>query len=55
MGLKIPCPNCGPRDYTEFTFGGEVRAIDAPDADADFDRVYLAANAFATRSAKGRA
>ncbi|MCP5087160.1 MAG: sarcosine oxidase subunit delta [Rhodobacteraceae bacterium] len=22
--LLIPCPNCGPRDETEFTYGGPV-------------------------------
>ena len=45
MGIKIPCPECGPRDYTEFTFGGELRAIDAVDTDEDFRRVYLRTNA----------
>ena len=34
MGLNIRCPNCGPRDHTEFTFGGELRPLDADDADA---------------------
>ncbi|MBI3648868.1 MAG: sarcosine oxidase subunit delta [Actinobacteria bacterium] len=45
MGLKIPCPNCGPRDHTEFWFGGELRPIEAPDAREDFRRVYLRDNA----------
>jgi len=22
--LRIPCPYCGPRDETEFTYGGEA-------------------------------
>jgi len=22
--LLIPCPHCGPRDYTEFTYGGDA-------------------------------
>ncbi|HLB61669.1 MAG TPA: sarcosine oxidase subunit delta [Actinomycetota bacterium] len=45
MGLKIPCPHCGPRPYTEFTFGGELRQIEAADPEQDFRRVYLPANA----------
>ena len=32
MSLLVPCPTCGERPYTEFTFGGELRALDAPDA-----------------------
>jgi heterotetrameric sarcosine oxidase delta subunit len=44
MGVKIPCPNCGPRDHTEFTFGGELRPLEAADADEDFRRVYLREN-----------
>lgn len=44
MSLRIPCPNCGERPFTEFTFGGELRPIDAPDPDADFARVYLREN-----------
>ena len=45
MGLKIPCPQCGLRPFTEFTFGGELRELDATDAEADFERVYLPDNA----------
>ncbi len=41
----MPCPTCGERPYTEFTYGGEVRPIDAPDLRADFERVYLRENA----------
>lgn len=44
MGLMIPCPHCGPREYTEFTFGGELRDLEAPDAESDFRRVYLREN-----------
>lgn len=44
MALHIPCPVCGDRPFHEFTFGGEWREIDAPDADADFARVYLPEN-----------
>ena len=45
MGIKIPCPNCGPREYTEFVFGGEVRPLAASDPGDDFRRVYLRDNA----------
>jgi heterotetrameric sarcosine oxidase delta subunit len=45
VGIKIPCPHCGPRDYTEFAFGGELRPIEAADVDDDFRRVYLRDNA----------
>ncbi len=44
MSLKIPCPNCGLRAFTEFTFGGELRDLDAADAAGDFARVYLREN-----------
>ena len=43
MGLRIECPRCGSRPYTEFAFGGEV-----PDpSDTDFERVWLRRNASA--------
>jgi heterotetrameric sarcosine oxidase delta subunit len=45
VALEIPCPHCGPRPYTEFTFGGEDRPHTAPDAESDFERVFLPANA----------
>jgi heterotetrameric sarcosine oxidase delta subunit len=41
----IPCPNCGPREHTEFTFGGELRELESADREEDFRRVYLRANA----------
>ena len=44
MSLKIPCPSCGSRPYTEFTFGGELRDLDAADAAEDFARVHLREN-----------
>lgn len=44
MSLLIPCPNCGERPYTEFTFGGELRPVHALDPEADFARVYLHEN-----------
>lgn len=40
MSLLVPCPHCGERPFTEFTFGGELRPVDAPDLEADFVRVY---------------
>ena len=45
MALKIPCPHCGEREFAEFSFGGELRAIDSPDPGSDFVRVYLRDNA----------
>jgi sarcosine oxidase subunit delta len=45
VGLKIPCPHCGLRPYTEFAFGGELRPLEARDVDDDFARVYLRENA----------
>jgi sarcosine oxidase, subunit delta len=49
VALDVPCPNCGPRPYTEFTFGGELRPIEAAGPDEDFARVYLADNAAGRR------
>ncbi|HVZ20743.1 MAG TPA: sarcosine oxidase subunit delta [Vicinamibacterales bacterium] len=48
MALMIPCPNCGPRPFTEFWWGGEVPGVpptDDTDVEADFARVWLRANA----------
>lgn len=42
--MRLPCPRCGLRPYTEFTFGGEVRAIGSTDPEEDFARVYLSEN-----------
>ncbi len=44
MALKVPCPNCGSRSYTEFSFGGELRPLGATDIEGDFRRVYLPEN-----------
>jgi heterotetrameric sarcosine oxidase delta subunit len=44
VALEIPCPRCGRRPYTEFAFGGEVRPVEAADAEEDFARVYLPEN-----------
>jgi heterotetrameric sarcosine oxidase delta subunit len=45
VGPNLPCPTCGPRPFTEFAFGGELRPLEAFDADRDFDRVFLRENA----------
>jgi heterotetrameric sarcosine oxidase delta subunit len=45
VSLLIPCPHCGQRPFTEFTFGGELRPIEADGPEADFARVYLRENA----------
>lgn len=54
MALKINCPNCGPRPYVEFWFGGEPRPHQADggaDAlEADFARVWLRTNAAGVQS-----
>ena len=44
MSLLVPCPHCGDRPFSEFTFGGEVRPIEASDIEADFARVFLREN-----------
>lgn len=45
MGLRIPCPHCGARPFSEFLFGGEVRGDQSPDPEEDFRRVFLRKNA----------
>jgi heterotetrameric sarcosine oxidase delta subunit len=45
VGVKIPCPHCGGRPYTEFTFGGEFRWPASDDPDEEFARVYHRSNA----------
>jgi heterotetrameric sarcosine oxidase delta subunit len=44
VSLQVPCPHCGWRPFPEFTFGGELRPIEARDLDEDFERVYLREN-----------
>ncbi|WP_420340548.1 sarcosine oxidase subunit delta [Roseibium sp.] len=45
--IRIPCPFCGPRDHSEFTYGGdgsiEYPALDAP-MEAWQDAVFLRDN-----------
>jgi heterotetrameric sarcosine oxidase delta subunit len=45
VSVLVPCPHCGRRPFQEFTFGGELRPIEAGDLDEDFERVYLRNNA----------
>lgn len=44
MAVRVPCPTCGWRSSTEFLWGGELRPLDAPDPESDFERVFLPAN-----------
>lgn len=45
MALRIPCPTCGPRPYTEFTYGGELRELGpSGDHEEEYRRVYLRRN-----------
>jgi heterotetrameric sarcosine oxidase delta subunit len=39
--LHIPCPWCGPRDETEFAYGGEAH-VDRPTADSCSDGAWAA-------------
>jgi sarcosine oxidase subunit delta len=45
--MRIPCPFCGERDHSEFTYGGDATIacpeLSAPAA-AWFDAVYLRGN-----------
>jgi sarcosine oxidase, subunit delta len=44
VSLLVPCPHCGERPFDEFTYGGELRPLDAADPEEDFARVFLRAN-----------
>ena len=46
VGLRIACPNCGSRPYTEFWFDREARPHPVAGAthDEDFERVWLRGN-----------
>lgn len=39
--IVIPCPNCGPRNQSEFRYVGEPRPRPTADADRDTWRRYL--------------
>lgn len=47
MALRIRCPNCGSRPFTDFWFGGELRGMYDPaqPAEADYQRLWLPENA----------
>lgn len=46
MSFVLTCPNCGPREVTDFGFGGEVstRPAARPSARALFEHVYFRRN-----------
>jgi heterotetrameric sarcosine oxidase delta subunit len=49
MSLRITCPNCGSRPFTEYWFGGELRGEPpAPDSRidpaAEFARIWYRRN-----------
>jgi sarcosine oxidase subunit delta len=42
--MWVTCPNCGRRDASEFTYGGEDRGDPRADPRAEFERVFLRQN-----------
>jgi sarcosine oxidase subunit delta len=48
VALKIDCPHCGPRPFTEFDYGGELVLPEDPaatlGAEEDLRRVFVRAN-----------
>ncbi len=40
--IRLPCPFCGPRDYTEFSFGGDANARRPADPDTLDDASWSA-------------
>ena len=49
MSLLVPCPNCGLREFTEFSYGGETNARPAPGTAPEALADYL----FVRRNAAG--
>jgi heterotetrameric sarcosine oxidase delta subunit len=41
MSLLVPCPNCGPRQFTEFSYGGETNSRPGPAAPLEQLADYL--------------
>jgi len=39
--LLIPCPHCGPRAQTEFTYGGDATVVRPADPQAVSEREWL--------------
>lgn len=46
MALRVPCPHCGSRPFTEFWCAGEAHPVPegAEDVEANFGRVWLREN-----------
>ncbi len=46
MALRVPCPHCGDRPFTEFWCSGEVQPVpvEPEDIEANFDRVWMRNN-----------
>lgn len=40
--IRLPCPFCGPRDYTEFTYGGDAAIRRPADPEALDDAAWAA-------------
>jgi len=49
MSLLVPCPNCGLREFTEFSYGGETNPRPDPGAPPEQLADYL----FVRRNAAG--
>ena len=49
MSLLVPCPNCGLREFTEFSYGGETNPRPEPGAPSEKLADYL----FVRRNASG--
>lgn len=50
--MRLACPNCGPRDETEFTWGGDADIVRPADPSASSDEAW-AAYLFVRRNPKG--
>jgi len=54
MSLLVPCPNCGLREFTEFSFGGETNPRPKPGAPSEELADYLFVRRNASARAEGR-
>ena len=50
--MRLACPHCGPRDETEFTWGGDADIVRPADPSASSDEEW-AAYLFVRRNPKG--